>query len=97
MGRERVPEPRQLFGLSVAVVESADNLTALDLAVEACTALLEELSPDSSWEQCRGQLETIREFAWLLGRTQTSSDMGADAQGTRTGGLSIDPESHGPT
>jgi hypothetical protein len=65
---DQLPSAKDLFVLSAAVADAAQrsDASALELAVESVTGLLEELPKGGEWRSCRGHLNAVRELAWLL-------------------------------
>lgn len=76
VARGRVPPARELFVLSAAVVEGArrEDVPALELGLDSAAALLENLPPEGAWDACRGHLNAIMEFAWLLRHARRTDD-----------------------
>lgn len=81
LGREQPPEAKDLFVLSAAVADVArrSDASALELAAEGVTGLLEELPRGEEWHGCRGYLNAVRELAWLLLRDGPGTEDGSVA------------------
>ncbi len=68
VARGQTPPEKELFVFSAAVVQSAtdDDGAALEVGIDSAAALLEQLPDGVVWDECRGHLKAVMEFAWLL-------------------------------
>jgi hypothetical protein len=68
IGRRQEPPAKDLFVLSAAVVRAAtnDDRLGLEYGLDSAAGLLEQLPDGEAWSGCRGHLNAVIEFAWLL-------------------------------